>query len=362
MDRMYELGPEFIDVTWGAGGSTSATTLEICTTAARHLGLETCMHLTCTNMQRETVDHALKVCRDNGIQNILALRGDPPKGQERWTAIEGGFSHAVDLVRYIRSTHGDYFGISVAGYPEGHIDSDSFDTDMQHLKEKVDAGADYIVTQLFYDVDIFLAFVRKCREIGITVPIVPGIMPLHTYAGWKRMTSLCKTIVPDHMANALEQIKDDDEAVKAYGERYCIEMILRIQAEGINCFHFYTLNLEASVKRILEALRFDPTLEKIRPLPWKQVHDGGIICALSRWLPHAYRGQCLPIWGLSSLLMSFLLHIFPPLPFPFPFIPFSISLILLHFPRFTPFLLSIFPRFSVAVASLAPPLTLFPFA
>lgn len=270
MDRMYQLGPEFVDVTWGAGGSTSNATLDICTTAARHLGLETCMHLTCTNMHKDMIDHALKVCKDNGIQNILALRGDPPKGQERWEAVEGGFSHAVDLVRYIRQEYGDYFGIGVAGYPEGHLDNEDKEADLMFLKEKIDAGADYIITQLFYDVDLLIDFVARCRAIGITCPILPGVMPLHTYAGWKRMTTLCKTAVPEKMANDLEAIKDDDEAVKAYGERYCTDMIVRMQQEGITFFHFYTLNLEASVRNILEKLRFDPTMEKLRPLPWKQ--------------------------------------------------------------------------------------------
>lgn len=124
------------------------------------------MHLTCTNMPKEKIDAALEAAKTAGIQNILALRGDPPRGQANWVACENGFSNAVDLVRYIREQYGDYFCISVAGYPEGHIDQPDKELDMMYLKEKVDAGADYIVTQLFYDVDLFIKWVDQCRQVG----------------------------------------------------------------------------------------------------------------------------------------------------------------------------------------------------
>jgi len=229
---MRELGPEFIDVTWGAGGSTSETTLDICTNVAKFIGLETCMHLTCTNMPREEIDNALKVCKAAGIQNILALRGDPPKGQERWTAVEGGFEHAIDLVKYIRREHGDYFGIGVAGYPEKHVDCPSMEEDIAHLKAKVDAGADFIVTQLFYDTDNFIAWVARCREVGISCPIIPGLMPINTYAGWKRIITLSKTLIPAGMEEELEAIKDDDQAVKDYGINFLMNMIKKMLAAG----------------------------------------------------------------------------------------------------------------------------------
>lgn len=163
---MHALGPEFIDVTWNAGGTSSDTTLELCTTAQSVYGLETCMHLTCTNMPREKIDVALKAAKEGGIQNILALRGDPPRGQENWTSVDTGFSYASDLVRYIREQYGDYFCIGVAGYPEGHPDSKDKSVDLRYLKEKIDAGADYIVTQLFYDCDLYLDWVKSVREIG----------------------------------------------------------------------------------------------------------------------------------------------------------------------------------------------------
>merc|ERR1719162_1585755 len=198
----------WVDVTWGAGGSTAEKTLEICINALKYHGLDVMMHLTCTNMVKEDLHKALTTCKENGICNILALRGDPPAGVNtgEFKACEGGFAYAVDLVKYIREEFGDYFCIAVAGYPEGHLEATSFDDDMKHLKEKVDAGADLIVTQLFYDNDGFLEYVDKCKKMGINIPILPGIMPIQSYGGFSRMTSLCKTKVPPHINETLEPV------------------------------------------------------------------------------------------------------------------------------------------------------------
>ncbi|KAJ3024151.1 hypothetical protein HKX48_005551 [Thoreauomyces humboldtii] len=267
-ERMYQLGPEFVDVTWNAGGSSSHVTMQICTTAQSVYGLETCMHLTCTNMPREKIDEALTDAKAAGIQNILALRGDPPRGQENWTKVETGFSYAEDLVRYIRAEHGDHFCIGVAGYPEGHTENPDVEQDMRHLKAKVDAGADYIVTQLFYDVDRFLTWFTKCRDAGIAVPILPGLMPIQNFGGFKRMTQLCKTYVPQSIFEALEPIKEDDKAVKDYGVQLAVDMCNKMKSNGIRGFHFYTLNLERSTRLILEGLEFIAPIENVRPLPW----------------------------------------------------------------------------------------------
>ncbi|KAL2912972.1 methylenetetrahydrofolate reductase (NAD(P)H) met13 [Polyrhizophydium stewartii] len=268
MERMYMLGPEFIDVTWGAGGTTSDLTLEICTTAQSVYGLETCMHLTCTNMPREKIDIALEQAKKAGIQNILALRGDPPRGQENWTKVDTGFAYAVDLVRYIREKYGDYFCIGVAGYPEGHIENPDKEADLLHFKAKVDAGADYVVTQLFYDVDVYLDWVKRVRAMGITIPILPGILPIQNYSGFKRMTALSKTIVPQFILDDLEPIKDDDQAVKDYGVRLAIQMCTQMKEAGQMGFHFYCLNLERSTRLTLEGLGFVAPREQVRPLPW----------------------------------------------------------------------------------------------
>ncbi|KAI9308174.1 methylenetetrahydrofolate reductase [Cunninghamella echinulata] len=254
IDRMKQYGPEFIDVTWGAGGTTSALTTEIVKTAQQVSGVETMMHLTCTNMPCEEVDKALEAAKACGCQNILALRGDPPHGQDKWESCEGGFNNAIDLVKYIREKYGDYFGIAVAGHPEGHIDNPSKEDDLKHLKAKVDAGADLIVTQLFYDVDMFLDFVKKCRDIGITCPILPGVFPIQNYQGLKRVISFNDNHVPESIWNDLEPIKEDDAAIKEYGIQLTIKFIEAMQKAGIKGVHFYTFNLERSTRIILERL------------------------------------------------------------------------------------------------------------
>ena len=152
IERMSKLAPAFLDITWGAGGSTAELTFDIATTLQNLVGIETQMHLTCTNMTRERL---LDQTREQGIQNIVALRGDPAQSSARWSSADPDFQHAIDLVRFIRERHGDYFGISVAGYPEGHLEADSYEQDLRFLKEKVDAGADMVLSQLFYDADVY---------------------------------------------------------------------------------------------------------------------------------------------------------------------------------------------------------------
>jgi len=268
LDRMSLLGPSWIDITWGAGGSTSDISLEICSTAQNLVGLETMMHLTCTNVTKEKIREVLAKMKGCGMQNVLALRGDPPRGQE-WKEIEGGFPHAIDLIKFIRSEYGDYFGICVAGFPETHPDATSYEDDLKYLKEKIDAGADLIITQLFYDTKIFLKYVNDCRKIGITCPIIPGLMPLHTYASFERLISLSKTKIPEELRKALEPMKNDDEAVKSYGVKLCMEMCRELLANGVECLHFYTMNLERSVTLILEGLGLLDTNGTYRRLPWR---------------------------------------------------------------------------------------------
>ncbi|CAI0541021.1 unnamed protein product [Linum tenue] len=279
MDRMVAYNPTFCDITWGAGGSTADVTLNIANRMQNSICVETMMHLTCTNMPVEKIDHALGTIKSNGIQNVLALRGDPPHGQDKFVQVQGGFACALDLVKHIRSKYGDYFGITVAGYPETHPDvigSDGLATpeayrkDLAYLKQKVDAGADLIVTQLFYDTDIFLKFVNDCRQIGITCPIVPGIMPINNYKGFLRMTGFCKTKIPAEIMAALEPIKDNEEAVRAYGIHLGTEMCKKIIAHGIKTVHLYTLNMEKSALGILMSLGLIEESKISRSLPWRR--------------------------------------------------------------------------------------------
>nr|AFK33808.1 unknown [Lotus japonicus] len=286
MDRMVAHSPSFCDITWGAGGSTADVTLDIAKKMQNTVGVETMMHLTCTNMPVEKIDDALETIKSNGLQNVLALRGDPPHGQDKFVQVEGGFACARDLVKHIRAKHGDYFGITIAGYPEAHPDAigsnglatpEDYQNDLTYLKSKVDAGADLIITQLFYDTDIFLKFANDCRQIGITCPIVPGIMPINNYKGFIRMTGFCKTKIPAEIMAALEPIKDNEEAVKAYGIHLGTEMCKKILAHGFKTLHLYTLNLEKSALAILKNLGLieETSIPRTRPANAIQAKEDG---------------------------------------------------------------------------------------
>jgi len=273
IERMRTLGPEFIDITWNAGGRTSDLTSEMVKTCQGLIGIETCMHLTCTNMPKEKVDIALRAAKEHGCRNVLALRGDPPTGKDQWEAVEGGFVYGIDLVRHIRCDYGDYFDIAVAGFPQYQLlPPAERDLEMQYLKNKIDAGANFIFTQMFYDVQIFIDWVKAVRAAGITVPIVPGIAPIQTWNGLQRATSLAKTIIPQSFLDALEPHKNNDEQVRATGTRLVADMCRTILKAnlGIRGLHFYTMNLEKGTKMLLEELNLVPRVETIKPLPWRQ--------------------------------------------------------------------------------------------
>ncbi|CAG9939044.1 unnamed protein product [Clonostachys rosea f. rosea IK726] len=271
MGRMYNFGPKFIDITWGAGGRIAELTCEMVHQAQAVHGLETCMHLTCTDMGMEKVNDALKRAYKAGCTNILALRGDPPRDQEKWTATEDGFQYARDLVKHIRKEFGDHFDIGVAGYPEGCDDNKDEDQLLDHLKEKVDEGASFIVTQMFYDVDNFIRWVKKVREKGIDIPILPGIMPVATYASFLRRANHMQCKIPQAWLDRLEPVKNDDVAVREIGTTLVAEMCRKLLANGIFHLHFYTMNLAQATRMVLEELQWTPSAERpLQPaLPWK---------------------------------------------------------------------------------------------
>ncbi|WWC72478.1 methylenetetrahydrofolate reductase [Kwoniella pini CBS 10737] len=275
LDRIQRLAsaplpsPLAVSVTWGAGGSTADKSLELAEQVVK-LGLEVILHLTCTNMPKEKVDQALERCKSLGVRNILALRGDAPRSEEYSTEPNPQpdyFQHADDLVRYIRNNYNDYFCIGVAGYPTPHPDSESSDKDLEYLKIKCDAGADFIITQLFYDVEGFLDWVRICREKGITQPIIPGIMPIQNFASFRRLVNLTKCPVPEAISSDLIPISSDDSAVKRYGAELATKMVKQVlESKLVPGIHFCTLNLEKSVRTILENLKWTstsaPSIEK----------------------------------------------------------------------------------------------------
>ncbi|CCK70915.1 methylenetetrahydrofolate reductase (NAD(P)H) MET13 KNAG_0F02500 [Huiozyma naganishii CBS 8797] len=290
MDRMYEASlPQFVDITWNAGGGSNSTnrgitqqSTDLVATAQSVLGLETCMHLTCTNMPVQQIDNALESAFQSGCQNLLALRGDPPRGPlgggdgDEWQPVEGGFRHASDLVRYIRAKYGDHFNIGVAGYPEGHPEEKNPENNLLYLREKVDAGADFIITQMFYDAGRFVEWCRQVRQAGVEVPIIPGIMPITTFAAFLRRASWGSVHIPQRFLDVLTPIKDDDELVREMGTALVVQMCQTVLDSGyVNHLHIYTMNLEKAPLMILERLRLLPTDAELvgtgaSLLPWRK--------------------------------------------------------------------------------------------
>lgn len=278
LERMSQaLRPLFVTVTWGAGGSTATKSLELAELCQRQLGLTTCMHLTCTNMSRSLIDEALEQAKVLGIRNILALRGDAPRSDEyrdEATPPEEDsnrdFAHAVDLVRYIKKQYGDYFCIGVAAYPEGHADESHPEHqdpqfDLPYLVEKTKAGADFILTQLFFDAQAFDRFedMLRSHESGVfkTIPIIPGLMPIQSYQILRRTTKLSHARIPERMLERLDAVKTDDELVKKVGIDIISEMVEHIKKRPSPTrrgFHFYVLNLEKAVSHIVEDTHLIP--------------------------------------------------------------------------------------------------------
>ena len=273
IDRMSSLNPAYIDVTWGAGGSTAERTLDMSKTIQKYFGLDVMMHLTCTNMTTQLIHNVLLEAKENNISNILALRGDPPEGSEDWEQSNQPFNYGVDLVNYIRNNFNDLFFLAVGGYPETHQEQADPDLDIDHLKNKVDAGVDIIVTQLFYDIEKFLFFRDKCLSKGIDIPIIPGIMPIHNYARFRKFTQFCNVSIPKNILKKLEPIKNDDASVIQYGIEYGAEMCEKLIKEDVPGLHFYTLNLEHSVNEILHSIGMISDKIQNRELPWRQSSD-----------------------------------------------------------------------------------------
>jgi len=269
IERMATLQPVFVDITWGAGGSTSDATLGISENLQKFFGLDVLMHLTCTNMPVERIDEVLEKAQRAGIRNILALRGDPPRDAAEWQRIEGGFSYAYELVAHIREKYGDQFSIAVAGYPEGHMEAEDKDTCTRYLKHKVDCGADFVITQLFFDLDEYEQFLERCGRHGIDVPIIPGLFPIQTFDRFRKFIQFTGVNVPQPIWDTLDPIRQDDLAVRRYGVSLCVEMCERLRELGAPGYHFYTLNLQSPVMRILEGLELAEGAAGERQLPWR---------------------------------------------------------------------------------------------
>jgi methylenetetrahydrofolate reductase (NADPH) len=252
--NLKELEPSFVSVTYGAGGSTRRKTVEITKRIKQELGIEAMSHLTCVGHSRDEISAVLDEIEAAGIENVMTLRGDPPRGETNFVPHPDGFSHANELVRFIRSRK-PAFCLGVAGYPEGHPEALSKEADLENLKKKVDAGADFVVTQLFFDNRDYFDLIERAQARGIGLPVVPGIMPITDLTQIKRFTQMCGAKIPAALLAELEIVDGTKEAVAEIGIRYATaqcEFLLKNGAPGI---HFYTLNKSTSTRTILSALK-----------------------------------------------------------------------------------------------------------
>ena len=276
LGELRALEPAFVSVTYGAGGSTREKTIEIVKRIRERYGLEAMAHFTCVGATVPQLRTTLDEMNDAGIDNVLALRGDPPAGQESWIKTEGGLEYSRELVQLIA---GDYpFAIGAACFPETHIHASSPEADLEHLVAKVGAGVDFLITQLFFENTFYFDFLERARAAGITVPIIPGIMPITQAGQVERMADMCGSAIPQELRSELHLREDHPEAVLDFGVAYATLQCAELLAAGAPGIHFYTLNRSPATRAILGALKLTK--------PWERaVYPGSI----SR--PSATRGE-----------------------------------------------------------------------
>lgn len=253
VEHLMAFQPDVITCTYGAGGSTQQKTLEITSEVKRRFGVRVASHLTCVGSTVAQLRDYLRAAGDRGVDNIVALRGDPPKGQTTFQAVEGGLRYANELLALIRKDFPTY-GVAVAGYPETHQEAPSFEVDLQNLKRKVAAGADVIITQLFYDNADFFRFRVACEALGIRVPIIPGILPVTNLGQIQRITSLCKAKLPESFIARLAE-KDDPDWQFQVGVEFATKQVQELVDRGIPGVHFYVLNKSPATCAVLKAVK-----------------------------------------------------------------------------------------------------------
>jgi methylenetetrahydrofolate reductase (NADPH) len=247
------MSPDFVSVTYGAGGSTRQRTAQVSGLLKQDFGYTVMPHLTCVGHTREELDAIADRIHDDGFRNIMTLRGDPPKGSREFEATADGLRHANELVSLLKARHPD-FCLGVGGYPETHPEARSAEADLANLRRKVDAGADFVTTQLFFDNESYYRFVERCRHAGITVPIVPGIMPVLSLKQIQRFTSMCGTSLPGTLIRRLEAAGDAAEIVEAVGIDWALGQIRDLLARGAPGYHLYILNRAKSALALAAGL------------------------------------------------------------------------------------------------------------
>ena len=253
LEELRAFEPDFVSVTYGAGGSTRGKTIELTHWIKQELGIEAMAHLSCVGSTREELSELLDGMERAGIDNVLALRGDPPRGETEWTAHPGGLQYSTELAALISA--GYPFAIGAACFPEIHPDAPDMAHDLRFLKQKVDSGVSFLITQLFFDNELYFRFVDEARAVGIDVPIIPGIMPVTNVAQIKTITGMCKATIPERLLEALEWRAADTDAVHQLGVAYATLQCAELLARGAPGIHFYTLNRSHATRAILSALR-----------------------------------------------------------------------------------------------------------
>lgn len=254
VERLHAIEPGFVSITCGAAGTTRERTADLAIEIQQRFGIPTMAHLVCTGTTQSELDATLRHMQAHGIDNVLALRGDPPRGDSQWKPVEGGFRYASELAAFIRSRFA--LGIGGACYPEKHHEAPSLEADIRNLKRKVDAGAEFLITQLFFDNDRYWRFVEAVRAEGIEVPIVPGIMPVLSLANLQRIASLSPgTTVPPSLEASLRDARDDEEAGLRAGVAFAADQCAELLEGGAPGLHFYTLNRSKATLRTVAQLR-----------------------------------------------------------------------------------------------------------
>ena len=253
LEILKDDSPDYVSVTYGAGGTTRNRTVEITKSIKRDLGIEAMAHLSCVGEPAERLVEILAEIDSAGIQNVLALRGDPPRGEVSWRPHPGGLSYSVELIRLIRERFD--FCVGAACFPEIHPDAPDRASDLGYAREKVEAGASFLITQLFFDNELYFGYVEEARNAGVDVPIIPGIMPITNYGQIKRFTEMCGASIPEELTAQLDGRADDPEAVAELGVAYATLQCSDLLARGAPGVHFYTLNRSPATRAILAALR-----------------------------------------------------------------------------------------------------------
>ena len=253
LPSLVALGPRFMTVTYGAMGTTRIRTVEIASMIHNEFELECACHLTCVGAHSDQVDAQLDHIHRHGIENIVALRGDPPRGQDSFQAVKGGFSYANELVEHIRSRGG--FDIAVGGYPEKHVEAPDMETDLSNLARKVESGADVVITQLFYDNECFFRFLEEVRKRGITCPVIPGLLPIHSQVQVEKIAGLCGAEIPAELQRRLEAAGTDPDAAAEVGVDWCIEQCSGLLEAGVEGIHYYVLNKARVMEKVIAGLR-----------------------------------------------------------------------------------------------------------